>query len=36
MEIGADYVVCRDIADVTELRIPVYSVKSVTVTRIGR
>ena len=36
MEIGPDYVVCRDIADVTELRIPVYAVKSVTVTRIGR
>jgi len=35
-EIGQDYVVCRDIADVTELRIPVYAVKSVTVTRIGR
>jgi len=35
-EIGLDYVVCRDIADVTELRIPVYAVKSITVTRIGR
>lgn len=35
-ELGQDYVVCRDVADVTEKRIPVYAVKSVTVTRLGR
>lgn len=33
MEVGSDYVVLLDPAGVNEIRIPIYSVKSVTVMR---
>jgi len=36
VEVGSDFVVVEDIAGVQQLRIPVYSVKSVGITRIGK
>lgn len=30
IEVGPDYVVVEDLADVTETRIPIYSIKSIT------
>ncbi len=36
LEVGADYIVLLDPAGVNEVRIPIYSVKSVTVTRLRR
>ena len=34
-DVGHDYVVVEDIAGVTELRIPIYSVKAVSILRAG-
>jgi hypothetical protein len=34
--VGQDYIVVEDIAGVAETRIPIYSVKSVKVTRLPR
>lgn len=34
IEVGADYVVIEDIAGITQTRIPIYAIKSVTVTKI--
>jgi hypothetical protein len=31
VEVGADYVVVKDIAGVTELHIPIYSIKAVSI-----
>src|SRR5271154_5934945 len=36
VEIGADYVVVKDIANVTTTRIPIYSVKAVTIMTIPK
>jgi hypothetical protein len=36
VEVGSDYIVLLDPAGVNEVRIPIYSVKSVTVTRLPR
>jgi hypothetical protein len=36
VEVGPDYIVLVDAAGVNEIRIPIYSVKSVTVTRLPR
>ena len=34
--VGADFVVVDDIAGIQQLRIPVYSIKSVGITKIGK
>lgn len=34
IEVGVDYVVVEDIAGITQTRIPIYSIKAVTVTKI--
>ena len=36
VEVGSDFVVVEDIAGVQQLRIPVYSLKSVGITKIGK
>ena len=36
VEVGADFVVVEDIAGIQQLRIPVYSIKSVGITKIGK
>lgn len=36
VEVGADFVVIEDITGIQQLRIPVYSLKSVGITKIGR
>ena len=36
VEVGRDYAVLEDIAHVRELRIPIYSIKAVTVLKTGR
>ena len=36
VEVGRDYVIVEDVAHVRELRIPIYSVKVVTVLKVGR
>jgi hypothetical protein len=36
VEVGADFVVIEDIAGVQQTRIPVYSIKSVGITKIGK
>lgn len=36
VEVGADFVVVEDVAQVAETRIPVYSIKSVTITRVPK
>jgi hypothetical protein len=36
VEVGADFVVIEDIAGVQQLRIPVYSIKSVRITKIAK
>jgi hypothetical protein len=36
VEVGADFVVVEDIAGVQQLRVPVYSIKSVGITNIGK
>jgi hypothetical protein len=36
VEVGPDFVVVEDIAGVQQLRIPVYSIKSVGITKIGK
>ena len=36
VEVGSDFVVVEDIAGIQQLRIPVYSLKSVGVTQIGK
>ena len=35
IEVGSDYVVVQDIVQVTELRIPIYSVKAVSIIKTG-
>jgi len=35
VEVGSDYVVVKDIAGVTELRLPIYSVKVVSILKVG-
>jgi hypothetical protein len=35
LDVGPDYVVVEDIAQVTELRIPIYSIKAVSILRTG-
>jgi len=34
--VGSDYVVVQDIAGVTELRIPIYSIKAVSILKAGQ
>ena len=34
--VGSDYVVLQDIAGVTELRIPIYSIKAVSILKAGQ
>jgi len=36
VEVGSDFVVVEDIAGIQQLRIPVYSLKSIGITRIGK
>jgi hypothetical protein len=36
VEVGSDFVVVEDIAGIQQLRIPVYSIKSVGITKIGK
>ena len=36
VEVGADFVVVEDIAGIQQLRIPVYSIKSVGITKIAK
>jgi len=36
VEVGADFVVIEDIAGIQQLRIPVYSIKSVGITKVGK
>lgn len=36
VDVGQDYVVVQDVAQITELRIPIYSVKAVSVMHVGR
>lgn len=36
MDVGPDFVVVEDIAQVTQLRIPIYSIKAVSVLKVGR
>jgi hypothetical protein len=35
VEVGADHIVLEDVAGVTETRIPIYAVRTVTITRLG-
>ena len=36
VEVGSDFVVVEDIAGIQQLRIPVYSIKSVGITKLGK
>ena len=36
VEVGRDYVIVEDVAHVREVRIPIYSIKAVTVLKVGR
>lgn len=36
VEVGSDFVVVEDIAGIQQLRIPVYSLKSIGITKIGK
>jgi hypothetical protein len=36
VDVGADFVVVEDIAQVTQLRIPIYSIKAVSILKVGR
>ena len=36
VEVGSDFVVIEDIAGIQQLRIPVYSIKSIGITKIGK
>ena len=35
VDVGSDYVVVEDISQITELRIPIYSVKAVSILKVG-
>ena len=35
VDVGSDYLVVRDITGVTELRIPIYSIKAVSILKTG-
>ena len=35
LEVGSDYLVVKDIAEVTELHIPIYSIKAVSILKAG-
>ena len=36
VEVGRDYVIVEDVTHVREVRIPIYSIKAVTVLKVGR
>lgn len=36
VEVGTDFIVVEDLVGVTETRIPIYSIKAVTITRLPK